>query len=205
MKSSSAFKEFCSIVFATLGYALILGGVAAIFSDFFDWNLALSIGGSDIAIPADRYIGVSFIILGATIKALHFFWAEITAFLKKHRIAVISLSVLVILGLAFGGKHLITYLDGGPAITAAMNNDTETLSELFANGEVSHADFNPMMMWAAQKGHVETIKLLLENKVSPNATRDDGLSALEAACAWGGEESVQLLKDAGARGECPSS
>lgn len=185
-----------------LGYALILGGIGAILSDIFSWNLALSIGGSDIAIPADMYVGFFFIIFGATISALHHFWTPIYECIKKYSLLIMIFFVIIIIAIMYGGKQFIMYMDGGPAITAAMNNDTETLTTLFANNEVIDEDHDAMMMWVSQKGHTESLQILISNGLNPNATRDDGLTALEAACAWGGEDTVKILKDAGATGEC---
>lgn len=195
-------KNFLSIVFSALGGALVLAGLGSIASDLFDWNLALSIGGSDIALPKDLYAGIAFIIVGAIISALHFFWEEISQFVKKYKAAVIIVIIVLAAGIFFGGSQFIMYMDGGPAVSAALYNDHEKLVELFANGEVKAEDHEAMMMWVAQKGHVESLQVLLDNGVSPNATREDGLTALEAACNWGGEETVKILQAAGAEGEC---
>jgi hypothetical protein len=205
MKKQSTFSLLSSLVFSMLGYALILGGVGAILSDLFTWNLALSIGGSDIAIPADMYVGFFFIILGATIAALHHFWTPIYESIKKYSLIIMLIFVVIIIAIVYGGKQFIMYMDGGPAITAAMNNDTETLNELFEKNEVKSEDRDAMMMWVSQKGHTESLQILISNGLNPNATRGDGLTALEAACAWGGEKTVKILKEAGATGKCSES
>ncbi len=203
MKKQSMLSTLSSLVFSMLGYSLILGGIGAIASDLLNWDLALSIGGSDIAIPADMYVGFFFIIFGAMISALHHFWTPIYETIKKYSILIMIIFVIIIIAIVYGGKQFIMYMDGGPAITAAMNNDSKTLLELFENNEVADTDLDAMVLWAAQKGHVETMKILLKNGANPNAKRaSDELPALKAACAWGGDEVVKILKEAGAEGEC---
>lgn len=182
--------------------ALLLGGVGAIVSDLADWDLEMAIGGSGIEIPKDRYAGFFLIVLAGLIALALRYGHLITALLSRHRRAFLGGVAVAVVGLLFGGSALITMLDGGPAVSAAMEGDTDGLERMFASGQVHADDHDAMVMWAAQKGHVETMRLLMAHKLNPDAQRDDGLSALKAACSWGGADTVAVLKQAGATGDC---
>ncbi|MBL4688453.1 MAG: ankyrin repeat domain-containing protein [Nannocystaceae bacterium] len=191
-------RSLAGLVAVLMVPSLLLAGVAAIVSDFTGWDLAMR----DIDIPKDRYVGVSFIMLAGVVTFFIRFGGHITAFMGRHRRVFLGGGAVVVVGLVFGGGALITAIDGGPAVVAAMEGDTETLEHMFSEGEVQSEDHNAMVMWAAQKGHVDTMRLLMHHELNPEAARDDGLSALQAACSWGGPDTVAVLKAAGADGEC---
>lgn len=191
-------RSLAGLVAVLMVPSLLLGGVGAIVSDFTGWDLAMG----DVEIPKDRYAGVLFIVLAGVVAFFIRFGGHITAFMGQHRRACIGVAAVLVVALVFGGGALITAIDGGPAVVAAMEGDTDTLKHMFSEGEVQSEDHNAMVMWAAQKGHVDTMRLLMRNELSPEAARDDGLSALQAACSWGGPDTVAVLKAAGADGEC---
>lgn len=195
-------RSLAALVFSILPYPLALGGLAAILSDVFKWELALGIGGSSIDVPQDRYVGVFLLILAVVVFLGDRYASRLGAVVAKHRTTLLVGGALVVVGLVIGGSRLIVALDGGPAITAAMNGEADALAGMFERGEVDAADHEPMMLWAAQKGHAETIRVLLAHGVSPDAKRHDGLPALKAACMWGGAEAVGALQAGGARGRC---
>lgn len=182
--------------------AMFLGGIGAVVSDFADWDLAMSIGGSHIDIPKDRYAGLMMLVLAGGLAAVLRFGGAAVDFVRAHKIAFGLVSVALVASLVVFGGRVVEWLDGGPAVSAAMNGDTEKLRALFDAGEVEDADHGRMLCWAAQRGHVETLELLLSKGVSPNAPRDDGASALSLACSFGGPEAVAVLQSAGASGEC---
>lgn len=201
-KDPGLLRSLGSLVAWLMVPALLLGGVAAIVSDFADWDLALGIGGSAIPVPKDRYAGIFFIMLGGGLYALLKLWDRLVATARANKTVLLAGGALVVIGLLIGGKALITALDGGPAVSAAMDGDTETLEALFAAGEVDPKDHGAMMAWAAQHGDLPTLRLLLEHDLDPNGTRSDGTPAFNMACHYGGAEAVDLLKSAGASGEC---
>ncbi len=200
--SPGLLRSLGSLVAWLMVPALLLGGVAAIVSDFADWDLALGIGGSAIPVPKDRYAGIFFLVLGGGLYGLLRLWDRIVAAVRANKVILLAAAALVVVGLLIGGKALVTALDGGPAVSAAMNGDTEALESLFAAGEVDPDDHGAMMSWAAQHGDLPTLRLLLEHDLDPNGTRPDGTPAFKMACHYGGPEAVDLLKSAGATGDC---
>lgn len=195
-------KNFALLVAWLLVPALLMAGVGAVVSDLFDWDLALGVGGSAIAIPQDRYVGVSFMVLaGALAAALHF-GGRVLDFMKAHKLPFVAAGVLAALGLALFGSALVESLDGGPAVVAAMDGDTARLEALFEAGEVDESDYGRMLCWTAQRGHVDTLNLLLERGVNPDTPRDDGASAMSLACSYGGPAAVDALEAAGATADC---
>lgn len=195
-------RSLASLVAWLMVPALLLGGVAAIVSDLADWDLALGVGGSAVPVPKDLYAGIFFIMLSGGLYGVLRMWSRMVAAAKANKKVLLVGVALVVLGLAIGGKALVTALDGGPAVSAAMNGDVETLEALFDAGEVDPNDHGAMMTWAAQHGDLPTLRLLLEHDVDPNGTRADGTPALTMACHYGGAQAVALLKSAGATGEC---
>lgn len=202
MSKPSAFSGLTHIIFSTFGYALILGGFGAIVSDLLDWDLALSVGSSDIAIPKDMYGGILIIIAGVIVSLLTAFWDQVKSFVKAHKGTFLISFILIISVIIFGGSQLITYLDGGEAIIAARENDVKKLEELFASQEYSPEEKSSMLMWAIQKQATEAVTFLLDHGTNPMSQRDDGLSAMKAACAWGTEEIKQALKSHGNSETC---
>lgn len=200
--SPGLLRSLGSLVAWLMVPALLLGGVAAIVSDFADWDLALGIGGSAIPVPKDRYAGIFFLMLSGGLYAVLRLWDRLVAAARANKVVLLAGAALVVIGLLIGGKAMITALDGGPAVSAAMNGDTDTLEALFDAGEVDPEDHGAMMAWAAQHGDLPTLRLLLEHELDPNGTRPDGTPAFNMACHYGGPEAVDLLKSAGATGEC---
>ena len=200
--SEGALKNFVMLVAWATVVAMLMGGLGAIASDFLDRDLALGIGGSSIDIPQDRYMGVLMLGFAGGLAAVLRFGGGVADFLRRHKIAVGIVALAACVGLVIFGGRLVEWLDGGPAVSAAMNGDTQTLREMFDADQVDPADHGAMLCWAAQRGDIDTLELLLAKGVSPNAPRDDGASALSLACSYGGEEAVDLLISAGATGEC---
>jgi hypothetical protein len=200
--SEGALKNFMMLVAWATVVAMLLGGLGAIASDFLGRDFAMRIGGSSIDIPQDRYAGVMMLGLAGMLAATLRFGGGVADFIRHHKVAVGAVALAGVVALvAFGGR-LVEWLDGGPAVSAAMKGDTQTLRELFDADQVDPADHGAMLCWAAQRGHVDTLELLLAKGVSPNAPRDDGASALSLACSYGGAEAVDVLVSAGATGEC---
>ncbi len=202
--SEGALKNFVMLVAWATVIAMLMAGFGAIASDFLERDFALSIGGSSIDIPRDRYVGIAMLGLAGVFAAILRFGGGVADLLRRHKTAAGVVALAGCIGLAVFGGRLVEWLDGGPAVSAAMNGDTQTLRELFDADDVDPADHGAMLCWAAQRGHIDTLELLLANGVSPNAPRGDGASALSLACSYGGAEAVELLISAGATGECAS-
>ena len=200
--SEGAFKSFVMLVLWLTALAMFVGGIGAIVSDFADWDLAMKIGGSHIDIPKDRYGGLMMLILAGGLAAVLRFGGVAVDFVRDHKLAFGVLAVGLVAGLVVFGGRIVEWLDGGPAVSAAMNGDTEKLRALFDAGEVEPTDHGQMLCWAAQRGHVDALELMLAKGVSPNTPRDDGTSALSLACSFGGPQAVAVLQSAGASGEC---
>ena len=182
--------------------AMFVGGLGAVVSDVAEWDLAMNIGGSQIDIPRDRYAGLMMLILAGVLAAVLRFGGVVVDFVRDHKVAFGVVAVALVASLAVFGGRVVEWLDGGPAVSAAINGDTEGLRALFDAGEVDPTDHGRMLCWAAQRGNVDTLELMLAKGVSPNATREDGTTALSLACAFGGPEAVAVLRSEGASGEC---
>ena len=67
-------------------------------------------------------------------------------------------------------------------ITAAFEGNVEEVKNILTSKEewVDHQDKNDLtpLMWAVRKGHVEVVKVLLENGANPLATDNRDLNAL---------------------------
>ena len=154
--SEGAFKSFVMLVLWLTALAMFVGGIGAIVSDFADWDLAMKIGGSHIDIPKDRYGGLMMLILAGGLAAVLRFGGVAVDFVRDHKLAFGVLAVGLVAGLVVFGGRIVEWLDGGPAVSAAMNGDTEKLRALFDAGEVEPTDHGQMLCWAAQRGHVDT-------------------------------------------------
>lgn len=202
-KQDGPLKNFALLVLWLCVPGLVVGGVLAIISDLGDWDLAMGIGGSHIDVPKDRYAGFMLIVLGGILGAVLHFAGRVVDFIKAHRMPSAIAGGVLVLGLVLFGGRCVEALDGGPAVSAAMNGETDRLRAMFDAGEVDPNDHGRMLCWAAQKGDVATLELLLEKGVNPDATRDDGTPAMKLACSYGGEAAVAVLQKAGSEVSCP--
>src|SRR5690606_12956891 len=88
--------------------------------------------------------------------------------------------------------------DETPLMYLAVVGQTERAADLIKRGaQVNRLGWTPLH-YAASKGHVDTIKLLLANKAIVIAPSPDGTSPLMMAAYAGSEESVRVLLKAGA-------
>ena len=88
--------------------------------------------------------------------------------------------------------------DESPLMLAALNGLTEVCKQLIA----ADADVNKpgwtALHYAATKGHLEIINLLLENNAYIDAESPNGTTPLMMAAQYGTPEAVKLLLNAGA-------
>lgn len=85
-----------------------------------------------------------------------------------------------------------------PLMYLAVVGDTKRAQELIRRGAlVNRLGWTPLQ-YAASKGHVDTVKMLLANKAMVNAPGPDGTTALMMAAYGGDEAVVQVLLNAGA-------
>lgn len=88
--------------------------------------------------------------------------------------------------------------DETPLMYLAVIGETQRASDLIAKGaQVNRLGWTPLH-YAASKGHLETVKLLLSHKALVNAPSPDGTSPLMMAAYAGSEEVVRALLAAGA-------
>lgn len=88
--------------------------------------------------------------------------------------------------------------DETPLMYLAVVGQTKRAAALIKQGaEVNRLGWTPLH-YAASKGHLDTVKLLLANKALVNAPSPDGTSPLMMAAYAGSEEVVRALLDAGA-------
>eukprot|EP00045_Choanoeca_perplexa_P007245 m.64244 g.64244 ORF g.64244 m.64244 type:complete len:175 (+) comp13996_c0_seq11:36-560(+) len=71
------------------------------------------------------------------------------------------------------------------------------LKERNANVDVRDFALNTPLIWAASKGHVEAMQLLLECGADIQACSENGGTALHWACFHGGQASISVLVKAG--------
>lgn len=199
---NNAFQGIGGKIVQGTGSTLLFVGLARLIFDIYHWNYAQRMGSSNISIPTDINSGISFLVLAIIILLLHHFWSQICNTAKSNKVAFSIGTILVSTLLFIGGNALFVASNGGVAISAAMSGDTEKLRQLFEKGEVKEKDYDQMMIWGAQRGHAETVELMIKKGLNPNAKREDGVSALESACLWGGNDTVTILKKAGAVGQC---
>ena len=74
----------------------------------------------------------------------------------------------------------------GQLHNAALWNDTKKIKELLVSGhahvnELAPGSKDTALMWAAQEGHIETVRLLLEHGAKTNMKDANGRTALEIA------------------------
>lgn len=88
--------------------------------------------------------------------------------------------------------------DETPLMYLAVIGETKRASDLIAKGaKVNRLGWTPLH-YAASKGHLETVKLLLSHKALVNAPSPDGTSPLMMAAYAGSEDVVRVLLAAGA-------
>lgn len=88
--------------------------------------------------------------------------------------------------------------DETPLMYLAVIGQTQRAADLIKKGaEVNRLGWTPLH-YAASKGHMDTVKLLLANKAMVNAPSPDGTSSLMMAAYAGNEDIVRALLDAGA-------
>lgn len=85
-----------------------------------------------------------------------------------------------------------------PLLYLAVAGQTQRAQDLIRRGAlVNRLGWTPLQ-YAASKGHLETVKMLLANKAVVNAPGPDGITALMMAAYGGNQAVVQLLLDSGA-------
>lgn len=88
--------------------------------------------------------------------------------------------------------------DETPLMYLAVIGETKRAADLIAKGaKVNRLGWTPLH-YAASKGHLETVKLLLSHKALVNAPSPDGTSPLMMAAYAGSEDVVRVLLAAGA-------
>ena len=89
-------------------------------------------------------------------------------------------------------------IDETPLMYVAVVGQTQRASRLIAKGaQVNRLGWTPLH-YAASKGHIDTIKLLLKHQAIVNAPGPDGTTPLMMAAHSGSEEAVRVLLAAGA-------
>ncbi len=203
-KKNNSFLSLTALVIEIAGFAFVLAGIAGIIGTYFDWDLAIKIGGSKTPLLKD-YIGNSVIIaLGGII--IFFDWLfkkeSVKKTIKNNKQYIIGASIIALIAIFFLGKHLIIQLEGGPAMWAIGNKNIESFKLEYQKEEFTDEEKSKMLFRAIQYSP-EIVQFLLEENVSPNSKREDGVTALKAACTWGAPGTVEALQEFGAEGECP--
>lgn len=94
--------------------------------------------------------------------------------------------------------NIVNAHDETPLMYLSVIGQTQRAADLIRKGaEVNRLGWTPLH-YAASKGHLDTVKLLLANKAMVNAPSPDGTSPLMMAAYAGSEEVVRVLLDAGA-------
>jgi len=94
--------------------------------------------------------------------------------------------------------NIVNAHDETPLMYLSVIGQTQRAADLIKKGaEVNRLGWTPLH-YAASKGHLDTVKLLLANKAMVNAPSPDGTSPLMMAAYAGSEEVVRVLLDAGA-------
>ncbi len=88
--------------------------------------------------------------------------------------------------------------DESPLMLAAINGLTEICKQLIAaDADVNKPGWTPLH-YAASKGHLDIMSLLLENHAYIDAESPNGTTPLMMASEYGTPEAVKLLLNAGA-------
>lgn len=94
--------------------------------------------------------------------------------------------------------NIVNAHDETPLMYLSVIGQTQRAADLIRKGaEVNRLGWTPLH-YAASKGHLDTVKLLLANKAMVNAPSPDGTSPLMMAAYAGSEEVVRILLNAGA-------
>lgn len=94
--------------------------------------------------------------------------------------------------------NVVNAHDETPLMYLSVIGQTKRAADLIAKGaEVNRLGWTPLH-YAASKGHLDTVKLLLSNEAIVNAPSPDGTSPLMMAAYSGSEEVVRALLSAGA-------
>lgn len=89
-------------------------------------------------------------------------------------------------------------MDETPLMYVAVVGDTQRASRLIAKGaQVNRLGWTPLH-YAASRGHVDTVRLLLKQKAIVNAPGPDGTTPLMMAAYGGSEDVIRVLLAAGA-------
>jgi hypothetical protein len=89
---------------------------------------------------------------------------------------------------------------------AAFHGNLNVVASLLAKGaEPNPANGWTPLMYAAFKGHTETVRLLLDNRARVDAVTDNGTSALMLAAMEGHREVVELLLAKGANAKAANA
>ncbi len=88
-------------------------------------------------------------------------------------------------------------MDETPLMYVAVVGETQRAAKLIAKGaQVNRLGWTPLH-YAASRGHLDTMRLLIEHKAIVNAPGTDGTTPLMMAAYGGSEAAVRLLLDAG--------
>ena len=91
-----------------------------------------------------------------------------------------------------------------PDLVDAINRgDTDAVKSLLlrgapVNGKDEHWERTPLIM-AAMNGYAEIVSILLKRGADPNAVDIEGWTALRYANAYGYDDIIKMLREAGAR------
>jgi ankyrin repeat protein len=113
---------------------------------------------------------------------------------------IIGLALPLLMGII---KRLIGKATWPGLVDAINRGDVDDVKKLLAKGapvneKDEHLGRTPLIM-ASMTGHTEIVKMLLERGADPNGTDMEGWTAIRYAHAYGHDEIVELLRNAGAR------
>ena len=115
-----------------------------------------------------------------------------------HWAAVLGFTAIVELLLKCGADYMSPDNNGlRPLLYAVQNNKKDVVETMITTGRVTDEPDNEQrtaLMWGALKGHVDVLRVLLENRCGDiNATDINHQTALHMSCRTGNFECVDLL------------